>query len=248
MKLYNLNKHPRDEHIRFDEGPHLYYVNDKQIKQSVTKVVHDQFPSFDANKIARNLHKKHFEKDGSKYFNMSVEDIISSWDKNKNEACDLGTNLHKSIELFYNDEEVNNDSIEFEYFKNFNNDYSHLVPYRTEWEVYHEEANIAGSIDMIYKNKDGSLSIYDWKRSKKIEKTNNFEFGLNELDHLPNSNFWTYGLQLNIYKYILEEKYNEKIREMCLVVLHPNNKNYLRIELPNLQNEVKTVFANLINM
>ena len=40
--------------------------------------------------------------------------------------------------------------------------------------VYHEELRLAGLIDMIYENTDGSLLIYDWKRSKGIEKTPRF--------------------------------------------------------------------------
>ena len=65
---------------------------------------------------------------------------------------------------------------------------------------------------MIFQNPDGSFSIYDWKRCKKIEKSNKFEFGLENLDHLPNSNFWHYTLQLNIYKYILGQKYDFKVK------------------------------------
>lgn len=245
MKLYNKNKHPRDEFIKFDEEPHLYYVNGKRIKQSVTTLIHNKFPTFNGARVAKNLHRKNFENKDSKYFNMSVDDILESWNKNKNEACDLGTKLHKSIEFFYNDIPEENNTIEFQYFLKFNKDFEMLVPYRTEWEVYHEEANVAGSIDMLYENSDGSLSIYDWKRCKKIEKYNEFEFGFDELDHLPHTNFWHYSLQLNTYKYILESKYDKKVKEMCLVVMHPDNKTYQRFELPNLQNEVKQIFQNL---
>ena len=40
-----------------------------------------------------------------------------------------------------------------------------MEPYRTEWMVYDEDLRFAGSIDMIFKNKDGTLEIYDWKRT-----------------------------------------------------------------------------------
>ena len=39
-----------------------------------------------------------------------------------------------------------------------------------------QRLNISGSIDMIFKDADGTLLIYDWKRSKGIKKTNYFAF------------------------------------------------------------------------
>ena len=47
-------------------------------------------------------------------------------------------------------------------------------PYRTEWMVYHEELRLAGFIDMVFENKDGTLQIYDWKRCRDIKKNDAF--------------------------------------------------------------------------
>jgi hypothetical protein len=95
---------------------------------------------------------------------------------------------------------------------------------------------------MIYENPDGTLSIYDWKRSKNITRINQFnKFGISlPICHLPDSNFWHYALQLNIYKYILETKYEKKVKELYLVRLHPNavEKNYELIQLPILSREI----------
>jgi nucleoside-diphosphate-sugar epimerase len=41
-----------------------------------------------------------------------------------------------------------------------------------EWMIFDEDLKLAGSIDMVYENPDGTLSIYDWKRSKDISKIN----------------------------------------------------------------------------
>ena len=40
------------------------------------------------------------------------------------------------------------------------------------------------------------------------------------IEHLPDSNFWHYSLQLNTYKYMLEKNYNKKVNGMYLVCLH----------------------------
>ena len=245
MILSQKNSHPRDSNGKFDEEPHEYYYENEKMKKSVTTLVHDMFPQFNKDKTAEMLFKRHFDNDKSDYYHMTVDDILQKWENNKNEACSKGTELHKNIELTYNDVSVNDETIEYQYFQDFHNDHKFLVPYRTEWEVYYEEKKIAGSIDMIFQNPDGSFSIYDWKRCKKIEKSNKFEFGLYELDHLPNSNFWHYSLQLNIYKYILLKKYDFFIKDMFLVVCHPNNKKYMKYECPDLQNEVSLIFDKL---
>ena len=84
------------------------------------------------------------------------------------------------------------------------------------------------------------------KDHEKLEKTNGWnEFShTEEISHLPDSNFWHYSLQLNIYKAILEEKYGKKVKEVYLVCLHPDNKNrnYLRIKGADLTEEVQSLF------
>ena len=81
-----------------------------------------------------------------------------------------------------------------------------FIPYRTEWMIYDTDYKLAGSIDMVYKNKDGSLNIYDWKRSKEITTINRWnQFSTTPcIAELPDSNFWHYSLQLNIYKRIIQ--------------------------------------------
>ena len=139
-------------------------------------------------------------------------------------------------------------TIEFEYFLSFLHAHSNLIPFRTEWTIFDEELKLAGSIDMVFYDQDThNYHIYDWKRCRNIQKTNGFnKWGNKEcIDHLPDSNYWHYSLQLNIYKALLERKYNINIDSLYLVCMHPNNKNqnYLKIKAPCLQEEVNHLFA-----
>jgi hypothetical protein len=99
---------------------------------------------------------------------------------------------------------------------------------------------------MVYENPDGTLSIYDWKRSKEITRVNSFnKYAKTKLIcHMPDSNFWHYALQLNTYKRILERKYNKIITDLYLVRLHPDaeEKNYELIKLPDLTKEIDELF------
>jgi hypothetical protein len=57
-----------------------------------------------------------------------------------------------------------------------------------------------------------TLVIYDWKRCRKITKTNranNFATHT-AIEHLPHTNHWHYALQLSVYKYILQRKYGKQ--------------------------------------
>ena len=247
MFLENKHKHPRDDNISFDEGPHIYTINGDSSFTSVTTWVHQHFEKFNADKVIENMMKSK-NWGNNKYSKKTPDEIKAEWDKNKNDAATAGTNMHYDIECFYNNCYKNtNNSVEFSYFMNFENDIgSKMKPYRTEWMVYHEEYRLAGSIDMIYENPDGSLQIYDWKRCKEIKKVNAWnKYSITpKLEHLPDTNFWHYSLQLNTYKKIIEEKYGKTVTNMYLVCLHPNNhnSNYLRFEVPNLQDELNDVF------
>lgn len=248
--LKTKNAHERDALIEFHEAAHEYYVKNPKTKSkqkmnvSVTTFVHKFFPSFNADKIIDNMMRsKKWE--NSVYYGMSKQEIKDQWEINRNESATLGTQMHKMIETFYNEPnetKIYEDIIEFQMFMKYYNDYSTLNPYRTEWEIYDEENNIAGSVDMLYENEDGTLDICDWKRSKKIEKDNDWESGKFPVSHLPNTNFWHYSLQLNVYKYILENKYNKKIKNMFLVCIHPNNESYIKYDVQDLQNEVADMF------
>lgn len=245
-KLALENPHPRDEFISFDEGPHIYTVHGDSTFTSVTTFIHSHFSHFDPDAVIDKMIKKIQTDPTYKYYGMTREEIKTMWAKNGEAASGSGTNMHNDIERYYNDVPIENDSIEFGYFKQFVDDFPELKPYRTEWTVYYEELKLSGSIDMIFENPDGTLQIYDWKRSKGIEYES---FGNKTaktpcLSHLPDSNFWHYSLQLNIYRAILEEKYGKKITGMYLICIHPDNynKSYQRIEVQDLRPEVATLF------
>lgn len=242
--LAEKNRHERDEFITFDEGPHIYTVRGELGYTSVTTWNHRHFAQFNADAIITNMLKgKNMRDPTYKYYGMTREQIKADWDKNRDSASGAGTNMHYDIECFYNGLPVNNESIEFAYFKNFLRDFPELTPYRTEWMVYYEEYKISGSIDMIFENPDGTLQIYDWKRCKEITYDNGFNKTAITpcISHMPDTNFWHYSLQLNMYKTILEHKYGKKITGLYLICLHPDNpyKNYERIEVPVLEKEMR---------
>ena len=243
--LAKLNPHERDSHITFKADTHIYTIDGVSNYLSVTSWNHGHFQAFDSDKIIDNMMKsKNWGK--SKYFGMTKEEIKETWDKSKNFASGEGTKLHYDIECYYNNSPNLNKSIEYEYFLKFAEDYKHLKPYRTEWIVWNEDVRISGTIDMVFQDENGDLVIYDWKRTKEICKTSGYNnSAITEcINHLPDTNYWHYVLQLNTYKKIIEDKYNKKVVGMYLVCLHPNNSNnsYQRIHVPQLKEEMIELF------
>lgn len=233
------NAHERDKYITFQENGHIYNVKGMNHFTSVTSWVKKKFDKFDADKIIDTMmQSKTWE--NSKYYGMTKSEIKQSWNQKRDSAASDGTHMHKMIEDYYNNEPMhyyNNDCFEYIYFSDFIKDHGHLTPYRTEWMIYDEEMKIAGSIDMVYMNEDGTLSIYDWKRCKSIDKTSPYnKFSIDPTyDYIPDTNFWHYTLQLNMYKTILEKNYGFIVSELCIVGIHKDlHTSYKKIKVPIL--------------
>ena len=249
--LSQKNAHPLDSHIKFDEGPHIYHIDGDSNFMSVTTWNHSHFAKFDSEKIIDKMMSNPERWKKNKYFGMTKQEIKNLWKENGRKAAEAGTKMHFDIECFYNNMEVDNPSIEYEYFLRFHKQNNDLTPYRTEWMVYDKELRFAGSIDMVFENPDGTLEIYDWKRCKEIKKENRWQSATTEcISHLPDTNFWHYSLQLNTYKALLEKNYGKKVKGLYLVCLHPDNKNnsYQKIKVPVLKTEIKQLFELRKNM
>ena len=268
--LSKRNEHSRDKNLCFDEPTHKYTIlTDKETNYtSVTTWNHQHFPHFNADLVIKRMMNGKNWNPENKYWGKTAEEIKKEWSNNGSLVSGLGTTLHFNIECFMNEEieyedgthchytheellevyePIQESCIEWEYFLKFVKDFPHLKPYRTEWMIYDEDLKLAGSIDMVYENEDGSLCIYDWKRAKEITKYNNFkEYAKTEcIKHLPNTNYWHYSLQLNTYKRILERKYGKKVTDLYLVRLHPNNENksYDLIKCADLSREIDLLFC-----
>ena len=188
-----------------------------------------------------------------KYYGMTDDEIKAGWSANGAAASGAGTRMHLDIERFYNADPVGNlagDDYEpalspewtmfLEYQRKIG---SKFKPFRTEWLVWDRSVMISGSIDMVYRKPDGTLAIYDWKRVKEIKTANRYDNMLGPLNHLPDTNYWHYTMQLNVYRRIIEANYGEKVTELALVVLHPDNQTYQVLRLNLMPEEVDAVFA-----
>ena len=253
--LSHLNKHPRDDHINFVEKTHKYYVNGScEGNISCTGFIHEFFGHFDGKAILTKMRRNPNKWAQSKYFGKTDEEIMKEWSDSGKAASEAGTAMHLAIEQFLHGspEQIHPEILttpEWRYFLKFWEDCGpDLEPYRSEWEVFTDsltpngerKIKLCGSIDMVFRRKsDGKFVIYDWKRSKEIKSDNPFGSGLAPLEHLPDTNYWHYTMQLNVYKWILEKYYNVEVGDLYIVILHPDNTSYRRMRLNIMEDEVE---------
>ena len=267
--LFEKNAHPRDANLVFDEPTHKYtIITDPDSRYtSVTTWNHCHFPKFNADEVIRNMMRGKNWNPENKYWGLTAKQVKDQWTQNGAAVSNAGTDMHFDIECFMNQElpvepythlnllenyntnsssSTNNTSEEWEFFLQFVRENPGMKPFRTEWMIYDEELKLAGSIDMVYENPDGTLSIYDWKRAKEIVKANNYgKYAITScINHLADTNYWHYSLQLNTYKAILEKQYGRTVTDLYLVRLHPDNpdKTYDLIKCADLSAEMADLF------
>jgi len=224
--------------MQLDPKSHRYHLNDDEYT-SVTTLVHKCFKPFDADKILQTMKIK-----GTKYEGMSKEEIKEEWNKNAKDAQQQGTHIHSVIERYYKKEYIMEEEWklpEIIQFKSFTELFP-VVPYGVEWLVYSEQDKLAGTIDFVAENEDGTLDLYDWKRSKHMELYNPFN-KYSHVVHIPDTNFWHYTVQLNLYKYIIEKCYHKKVNRMYLVCFYPTQLTFKKYEVENIQQHIAAILT-----
>lgn len=238
------NAHQRDEHLSFDSATHTYYCHGHELR-SVTTVVEDYFPKFDADKWAPRIAARE---------NVTPEEIKARWERCGRQARELGSEMHDKIERFYLgcDDGDNSDALRL--FRLFAEEH-HLHPYRTEWRIYDEDLGVAGTLDFLEYTPDGKFNLWDWKRSSKLVDCNGHPLSASPYGHTgfyPISSvhdcpYWHYALQLNIYAYLLEKNYDIRVSSMTLGVFHPDYSRPWVLPLPLMRDHVVSLLRHRLS-
>lgn len=252
----------RDEQISFDSKSHSYTINGI-VYTPVSALIDEIFPKFD---------RDYWSKQKETPF-KTQKHILEEWDCKGAISREVGIFMHEQIARFFENKdysELYNFNYSGEYvnihqdisvnkelnqFFDFNHHFN-PIPLRVEWPIFLEEYQIAGTIDLLTRDKLGNTIMFDWKRTHKLgdeygincfhtQKTNRFFEGV-QLDGywFEDCHFIKYSLQQNIYKFILENKYGIKINNSYLVVFHQDYKCYHCIEVPNYKEETLAVLEH----
>jgi hypothetical protein len=195
---------------------------------SVTSFISKYKKPFDAQTIAEKSSKSK----KSKWYGMSVTDILQAWENESNRAIDQGNWYHNQREA---------DLLELNTVERhgcilpiirplITDDVKYAPPQKLvegmypEHFVYLKSAGICGQSDLVEVAK-GQVNITDYKTNKEIKKESYVNWEgvsqkmLTPVSHLDDCNFWHYALQLSTYMYIIL-KHNPKLRPGKITIHH----------------------------
>jgi hypothetical protein len=244
----------QDQYIDFEPEQHIYTYKGCERLLPVSLLIAYFFERFDAQAAAQRQWEK---------YRIPVEESLEKWARIGKLASEVGTFVHEQTENYFRDGTFGTD-YPFEYkgkvehinverekqhFLSFIKDYN-IRPYRQEWPVYDLDLNIAGTIDMICHEPDGEFTIYDWKRSSKVVNAQGQPIveafggrtGFNGIK-LPDTSFYHYCIQQNLYRYMLEAHYGIKVKAMNLVVLCPDYPTYFVASVPKMDDVLQQIVA-----
>ena len=191
--------------LTFNENEHKYYLNNKELT-SVTTYIN----GFKNKDIYIN-----------RYSEDEKESKFKEWNDKLIEASKFGTKVHNLIydyvkfNICHDDDKLAGDMSPANLYLSYAIDYikDKKVLYAEEI-VYDEKLGLAGTFDIILKDKD-EIVLVDWKTSKSIwlDSKHKMKEPYNNLD---DCNYNHYGLQLCLYKYMTEKKYDIKIDRMVI--------------------------------
>ena len=209
MPSCSTSQNPRGITITFTESNHKYtsIIDGKEISYiSGTTFISKFFPPFDpTGSITRACAKKR---------GLTVEAIKQEWKEKGDKSCAFGTKIHESVEDTLNGKPLRNKPLDLREeltMMNAVNLGKKLLDrfdiLGVEKIIFDEKLKIAGTMDLFVKSKmNGKYWIFDHKTNKSIDKENKYNtFGLHPIEHIPNTNFYHYQLQLQLYEYLLKE-------------------------------------------
>ena len=226
--------------VKFDKEKHKYYNDKGEEYISVSTLVNLCKPKFDSDYWSKykaiEKYCKNYLADGENAFkrfkskvtkeninelyslcnnniiNSLRIEILTEWDKKRNDACEKGTAFHENKEKeIIGDVGVMTESGFLPH--TIPNEDLQLTPgIYTEVRLWSHKYKIAGTTDKIILYPDfKTFDIDDHKTNKKIDlrgfqNKNGFYEKLNyPLNHLENCNYIIYSLQISIYAFLLEQ-------------------------------------------
>lgn len=213
--------------LKFYSKSHKYKLGKSELI-SVTKFIHSYFEPFDAKAIARKLAKFPTNKKAKR----GVRYWLGKW----KEDSEHGTTVHDGIDAYIKgtpiteiETKCERDALKLAEGIAFVDELEGDL--YSEEVQYDEELGLAGTIDLKVINKDGTVSLYDWKTNKAIKSKpfNKGQVGKPPLNDLGDCNLNHYSLQLSIYAYMLERQ-GYKIKDLTLVHLQEDKTRTYNID------------------
>jgi len=208
-----------DADIKLIRDTHQYVLaSNKTLKfRNVTSVIAKHFEPFHARQIATRLVSI-----SAKYSRRyTVDELVAKWES----EAETGTLVHSELQKYIEDGKKPKSIIGKRGARWFD---THILgpstrydsEYYCEVRLFHEELGLAGTVDLlVHDKKSGNCYILDWKTSKKIERRGyEGKKGTTSATRtLPDCRYSKYALQMTLYRYILEKKFQIPIKASYII-------------------------------
>ncbi|MCM1441114.1 MAG: hypothetical protein NC131_18220 [Roseburia sp.] len=189
---------------------------------SISQVINALTKPFDEVAVATRCAEK--ATPGSKYWGMSVDEIIASWKLKASVAADRGMGLDTYIQSVLHDKPkpliddpiLQKKCAQFDLFKEKCLDAVPGIQFvGSEIWLNSEKFGIRGRLDALFVMGE-HLIIFDWKNNDEF-KVNTFEKMEGPCDFLPTSDINKFTIQLYGYKYFLQEEFGMSVKSVRVV-------------------------------
>lgn len=222
----------KSRRIRFDKDKHKYFLDTFELC-SVTSHLDSYKKEFETYKIANRLCKIHNEKYNlyNTLHERKPEYYVELWTAKRDMAAARGTFIHLYAQNFpyFDEPKIKEHQFIIDYFNDLPDNFIFIG---SEVKVYSTKLKIAGTLDGLLWNKDtNKLILIDWKTNQEIYKKDN-GYLAEPFNKFKATKLNTYMLQLNFYKFCLEEMFEKDLVESLHIVwLNEVNKSYESIPL-----------------
>ena len=207
--------------VLFNKEDHTYSKNGKPYLSGST-FAHMFEKEFPRDAIAQKVADKN---------DRTVEDVLAGWDSKGEISLQYGTLIHKCIETFVKYGETPNN----EYLAGIVGDWNEVFGDSpidfSELFIQDDVHQLCGVADAV-----GDYTLYDWKTGdihKKTSHTLGKEF--------PNDRLSLYTLQLNFYRYIIEQN-GGKINHLVIGWLNGEHWEKVKVDVIDIRPYLEEVW------
>lgn len=215
--------------LKFNEKKHLYTVN-KEFLPSVSKLIEAFTVKFDEYSISLSVSQK---------TGVSQQEVLDEWKNIKDEACNRGNRVHLFGELYpFNRTMIPSCGQEKAVVKFWSEIPPHIIPVFVELRMYHKQLNFAGTSDiLLYDTINKVFIIADYKTNKDLFKNYKKKTLLYPFNHLLDSPFNKYQIQLSFYQLLFEQTGHKVVGRKVVWLL--KNGEYLLYDTEDLTKNLK---------
>jgi len=225
--------------LNFEEETHTY-TYDGEVLLSVTQFLKNFKVPFDREGISKKCAAKR---------GITQEQVLKMWDEKCEKACKKGTAVHAYAEGVarlkqsgqFKPFKVDKYYPEMEMVNLFFEEHPYLKPLYIEVMTFNLKYKIAGTMDYICQDeRDGKIYLLDYKTNEKLDFYSKYKkkllFPLETIDDCHINN---YLLQLNLYKFLIEDDLGIKIDGLKIV--HFTTEKYSIHDCRFVEEEIEMV-------